>query len=626
MSYSINGFDIDEYNVHAIPEKAKIHTCPKCSHTRKKYKDKCMSVYWDKGIGSCNHCGEMIQLHTFKKKDEIKVYKKPVPKKTANISNAVIGYFKEFRGISESTLVQMKVSEGKRWMPKAKAEIQVIEFNYYLHGELINIKSRGKDKDFILEKDCEKILYNIDSIIGESHAVIVEGEPDALSFHEAGIKNVVSVPNGFNLQGTISLDYLDNYYHVFENMDKIYLAVDQDEAGRAGQKELIRRFGGEKCYLVDFEDCKDANEYLLKYGKERLANTIVLAKQVPLEGVVTVSDVENELKDFWVNGAPKGMVIDLDGFDECASFVFKQYTLLVSAPGSGKSDFIDHISAKLSINYNLKTAVCSTENQPIHFHYDKIVKKILGYRPSKESIDSKSVNDTLNFIKEHYFHIDVDGRYFLEDVLEKFRELVMRKGVRIFVLDPFNKIKLKKTDRKDINAYTEEYHLLLDEFCKKHDCHIFLVLHPIKLSKKEGSDKTFIMPTAYDCKGGGEHFDMSYNIIGMVRDYEHNLVKIRTLKWKFQHLGTSGIDNWFGWNINNGRYTPFDGYFDEKSPNKPQIIYNNRSWLTNKSPPDAEIPKEPEDKIKPASLSEAFGPIDAKSKIALDNKIDDVPF
>jgi hypothetical protein len=32
-------------------------------------------------------------------------------------------------------------------------------------------------------------------------------------------------------------------------------------------KELIRRFGAEKCKIIDFGDCKDANDYLIKYGK-----------------------------------------------------------------------------------------------------------------------------------------------------------------------------------------------------------------------------------------------------------------------------------------------------------------------------------------------------------------------
>lgn len=612
----INGFDIEEFNVYGIPSKASSHTCPRCSDTRKKKKDKCMSVFWDTGLGQCNHCGERVQLHTYKKKAGVIEYKRPQPKNISKLSESTLNWFKDHRGISEQTLIKAKVTESLKWMPKAGKEVNAIEFNYFLLSELVNIKSRAKNKDFRFEKDCELIPYNIDSIIGEKECVIVEGEIDALAFIEAGVNNVVSVPNGFTLPrpdgtSTIKTDYLDNYYHVFESKEKIYLAVDNDAPGEEGKKELIRRFGSDKCFIVDFEQYKDANEYLIGEGKESLANRIVLAEQVPLEGFVSIRDIEPALDDFWTNGAPKGFTLDLPGLDDCASFIFKQYTLFVSAPGSGKSDLVDHICARLAVKYGLKSAICSTENLPIHFHYDKIVKKILGYRPSPTSINTEKVKKVKQFVADHYYHFDVDGRFYLQDVLAKFEELVKRKGYRVFVLDPFNKIKLKGFDRRDVNAYTEEYHMLLDEFCKRNDAHIFLVLHPNKLSKREGSDKTFIMPTAYDCKGGGEHYDMSYNILGMVRDYERNMVQIRTLKWKFQHLGVSGVDSWFGWNINNGRYTAPDGYYDESNMEQPSITWRSNSWLD-----EEEEHFEEEKPLVTASLEDAFD---------LDND-DTVPF
>jgi twinkle protein len=60
----------------------------------------------------------------------------------------------------------------------------------------------------------------------------------------------------------------------------------------------LRRLGAEVCYIATFEDCKDANEYLLKYGKEKLAQCITGAKPVPLEGVTTFKDIEGEITDF----------------------------------------------------------------------------------------------------------------------------------------------------------------------------------------------------------------------------------------------------------------------------------------------------------------------------------------
>ena len=96
---------------------------------------------------------------------------------------------------------------------------------------------------------------------------------DVLALHEAGITNAISVPNWATLN-TNNLDYLDNCIDYFEDKQKVILAVDSDEAGQALQTELIRRLGSEVCYIATFDDCKDANEYLLKYGKEKLSERI----------------------------------------------------------------------------------------------------------------------------------------------------------------------------------------------------------------------------------------------------------------------------------------------------------------------------------------------------------------
>ena len=86
----------------------------------------------------------------------------------------------------------------------------------------------------------------------------MEGEIDALSFVEAKINSVVSVPNGATLN-KLNLDYLDNCIEYFEDKTKIILALDQDEAGQNLQQELIRRFGAEVCYTVSFGNFKDAH-------------------------------------------------------------------------------------------------------------------------------------------------------------------------------------------------------------------------------------------------------------------------------------------------------------------------------------------------------------------------------
>lgn len=414
------------------------------------------------------------------------------------------------------------------------------------------------------------------------NCITIIGNCDVAAYAEAGVYNVTSVPNGFNLKGELNLDYLTNCYEYFENKEKIYLAVDNDEAGQKGQRELVRRFGAEKIWLIDFKDCKDANDYLVKYGKLKLQETVANAKQFPLENILTIEDEWESLESFWEHGAPRGMTMGLKHQDEAISFDWKQYTLLLSAPGAGKSEKIDDVLARLIFKYNIKAAYCSVENQPYWIHYNKIFKKVYGTTPKKEDIKSEEVLNIKHFINDNFFHVNFEKRYYLQDVLAKFEELVKRKGVRFFVLDPFNKITLKGVSKADINNYTAEYHMLIDEFVKKNDCHLLLVLHPTKLTTKEGSDKTYIMPTAYHAKGGGEHFDMSYNIIGMVRDYERNLIHFRTLKVKFQHLGTSGIDWFEAWNINNGRFTQIEDGYDIRCTHSPEIFWHNGNWMHSK--------------------------------------------
>ena len=161
----------------------------------------------------------------------------------------------------------------------------------------------------------------------------------------------------------------------------------------------------------------------------------------------------------------------------------------------------------------------------------------------------------------------------------------------MFVIDPYNKIKLKDGST-DVVKYTEEYHILLDEFVKKNDCHLFLVAHPYKMQLQEGSKQTHVMPTAYNIKGGSEHNDMSYNVLGVNRIYESKLIHIKTLKVKFRHLGEINKDAFFSFNTVNGRYEElqYQPTGDEmlEIPAK-NLDYSN--WLKNE-PKEETIPIE----------------------------------
>jgi len=550
----INGFAIDEFNVHKLEEGKKQGTCPVCSHNRKpkNQKAKCASYDWDRGLGTCHNCNTSFQLHTYKRKGSSeKVYIKPDAYKYEEPGTKVEDWFKA-RGISKKTLDDLKVTEGPEWMPQTQKTENVIKFNYFMGGNLTNVKYRDGRKNFKLFKGAEKVFYNIDSVVGFEYCVIVEGEMDVLALHEAGITNAISVPNGATLNSN-NLDYLDSCIDYFEDKEKIILAVDSDEAGQALQAELIRRLGSEVCHIATFKDCKDANEYLLKHGKEKLSERISGAKPVPLENVTTFRDIEGEITDFVENGFKPGFQVGLEHFDSIFSTYTGQFITVTGIPSSGKSDFVDQMVVGYNANYGWKTAFASPENVPTYLHAHKLMRKVWQGMPTKADIGSDRWNQIADHCNSNFFHIDME-RYTLESVLKKGAELVKRKGIKCLVIDPFNKVRDTECKTEDVNRYTMEYLSKIEIFAKKYDVLVFIVAHPTKMYKDK--DGKIEEPTMYNIKGGGEWYDASYHGLLVHRNYEEKTVKCKVLKVKFQNLGENGAESHFKWEPKSGCFLP----------------------------------------------------------------------
>ena len=550
----INGFLIDQFNQHSLDVGKKQGLCPLCSHDRKpeNKKQKCASYDWERGLGTCHNCNSSFQLHTYQRKGASdKEYTRPDPYIENLLKSKAIEWF-EARGISQKTLTDLRVGEGPEYMPQTGKMENTVQFNYIIGDQLINVKYRDGRKNFKLYKGAEKVFYNINSIIGYDSCVITEGEMDVLALHEAGITNAISVPNGATLHHN-NLDYLDNCIDYFEDKQKIILAVDTDEPGLALRRELVRRLGAEVCYLVDFEECKDANEYLTTYGKEKLKQTIDKARAYPLENVTTFKDIEKDVTDFVTNGFKPGYQVGLQNFDRIFSTYTGQFITVTGIPSSGKSDFVDQMVVGYNANYNWKTAFASPENAPNYLHAHKLMRKVWGDMPKREDIKGSKWNEVADHINDNFFFIDME-KYTLESVLRKGAELVKRKGIKCLVIDPFNKVRDKNASSIDVNIYTMEYLTKIESFAKKYDVLVFIVAHPTKMYKNnEGKIEE---PNMYNIKGGGEWYDASYHGLLVHRDYVLKNTKVKVLKVKFQNLGENGAECFFTWEPKSGSYIP----------------------------------------------------------------------
>lgn len=528
------GIDTKKHN------KGSIKTlCPKCSDSRKNKKDPCLSIDFEDGMYNCHNCD--FHGRVFEKK--IKEYVKPQPR-LEKVSSKVISWF-ESRGISNNTLLRFKITESNEFMPQYDSNANCICFNYFRNDELVNIKFRDAKKAFKLSKDAELILYNIDAISDTDTCVIVEGEIDCLSLHEAGVFNSVSVPNGAS-KGSQKLEYVDNCWESFTDKKKVVIAVDNDEAGNSLKEELARRIGKAKCYTVTYPDgCKDANEVLMKYGKEAVAQMIESATEWPLEGIVSMDDMYSELQDIYLNGYPKGASARLGDFDKLLTFAPGQLTIITGMPGSGKDEFSNWIMTSLAKYEQWTWAVCGFEEPPV-FHTSKLMEKFTNksfdFRKNPNHRMSPQEFEYSAAMVDQYFHFinmdEVQANF--DAILSKAQELVIKKGIKGLIINPWNCMDHKIPFGYNETQYVSEVLTKLIGFLKLNGVHCFLMAHPTKLAKDKKTGK-YEVPTLYSISGSAHFFNKTHNGISVYRDFETGTVDVYVQKVKWSWLGKLGF-------------------------------------------------------------------------------------
>jgi twinkle protein len=517
--------------------------CPKCSHTRKNKRDRSLSVDLKSGLFNCHNAGCEFRGCAVEIVKEKRVYVKP-PARLEKLQKAVIDNLEKERGISNNTLLRFGITESKEWMPQFEKEVTCICFNYYRGEDLVNIKFRGPKKSFKLAKDAELIFYNINNIQGAEEIVIVEGEMDCLTLHECGVYNVVSVPNGASM-GNQKLEYLDNCWEFFEGAKKIVLAVDGDTAGDSLREELARRLGKERCYLITYpEGCKDANEVLMKYGKEAVVQMIDSKREWPIDGIIQMDEMYSTICNWYENGYPKGARARIDGLDELITFVGGQVTTITGIPGHGKDEYTNWIMTNLARYEQWSWGVCGFEEEAEQTA-TKIVEKYIGksfdFRKDPSHRITVSEFEQGIFFVDKYFHfykteaIDTD----IDALLEIADRLVVKYGIKGLILNPWNWID-NMSDEEGTDYVSWAYSRII-RFARKRGVHVFIIAHTTKMPKDKITKK-YEVPTLYSISGSAHFYNKTHNGITVYRDDE--TVDIYVQKVKQHWLGQKGFSTY----------------------------------------------------------------------------------
>lgn len=527
-------------------------TCPQCSpHRQKNPKAKCLSVNVEKGVWHCNHCDWSGTLKTGADNPSNpytwtpKVYRKPEYKAPASASDLMLDWFSK-RGIPAEVVNRNRISTGTAYMPQVEAEVQAIRFPFYRNGEVVNIKSRDKNKNFRMESGAERILYGIDDAAGHDTLIIVEGEIDKLSIETAGFINCVSVPDGApspkSKDYTNKFSFLEGCDEFLSAFKQIVLAVDSDEPGQKLEEELARRLGRERCARVQWPDgCKDANEVLKEHGKETLKECIESARLYPVVGLFEISDFTADIDRLYEHGHVAGAKTGWESLDRHYMPALGQFTVVTGIPSHGKSEVVDALLVNLARFYGWTAAIFSPENQPLALHFEKIAEKVMG-KPFKghQKMSRADLETAKKWIGERFiFMLPEADSLSIDKVLDLARVAVRRKGVRCVVIDPWNELDHSRPNNLTETEYISHALSKIRRFAREHQVHVWLIAHPTKLKKENGK---YPVPTLYDISGSAHWINKADFGLTVWRDVlaEGSPTQIHIQKVRFKSNGKPG--------------------------------------------------------------------------------------
>lgn len=544
--------------------------CPECKNSRKASNrhDTPLSVtiQSDKVLYKCHNCS--YQGIASEKRN----YKVVTPIKKEKTSTLFEWFGK--RGISKQTVEDLQIYEANG----------SICFPYIQDGKTVNVKYRTYDKRFKQQPNAQRTLYNIDNVkeywkrTNKKNLIICEGEMDVIAFYEAGVINAVTLPDGASK--TAKFDLNDLRFQALKNckwlneVEKVYIATDQDEAGKALHLELVHRFGKDRCLHVTFPNqagdvaTKDANECLVQLGRNTLIQTLKDAKPYPIEGIYTVRNYKKEIFDIYEGNIQKPLSTGFKILDMIYKIQPSTFHLVTGVPNHGKSNFIDQIAVNMNKNYGWKFCIFSPEHStPQHIRriVEKIVKKPfddgLNARMSKDELESglRNLNDNFYFIENKDTIPSIDW------ILSKAKQSALKFGIKGIIIDPYNEINSTREGNKREDEHIRDIISKCKKFCRTHEITMWMVAHPSKLPRDNGKINP---PTLYDVSGSAHWANMCD--IGLVvhRDFDSN--KTRVILRKVREQGVYGNigECFFNYDVS-------DRVYKEVLPEKPQNQWYN---------------------------------------------------
>lgn len=428
------------------------------------------------------------------------------------LSAAAIDYAARVRGISRATLERLNAASGTAYFPRRlERKSEAVFFPYRFDGAVVNWKACAfPEKDFIGQKGGKLCFLNIDLVLQAQpgDVFLVEGEWDAAAMVESGIpvERVMSVPNGGH-EAKPSDDEereLSGYGYVEAAMKRglgkhkrFIWCGDADDTGHALRRDMAKMLGAAKFWFVDWPDgVKDANDMLRAEGPEALHDLVTNGPLPwPVDGIYSLAELP-ELPAIKPWRVPK-----LLNWNDKILLAPGTMSVVTGHPGHGKTAVFAQVWADIANENGLIIAPATFETRAKP-HYRRILRTLYSGRMERD-MGSDDVRHADRWINDHYrFILHPEQQPTLSWILDMFEVAVVRHGVQVVQIDPWNRLESQRESRESETEYIGRCLTSLYVFAQDMGCHVQVLAHPAKM---DGPRKG--KPPELDDIAGSKHWD-----------------------------------------------------------------------------------------------------------------------
>lgn len=418
----------------------------------------------------------------------------------------------------------------------------------YLVGDTFSYKVRNLPKDFIWLGPPGELFGKDKFAGGGKRLIITEGEIDALSIAQATYDKYSKIYPVVSLPSATSVNKLLTHREWIRSFQDVVLCLDNDEAGKVALEKAVRIIGVDKVKVITYpQDCKDANDILVKNGGETLRSILWDAKEWSPAGIVHKEELWNALANY--------NSIESIPYPDCLAGVntklkghrLGEIVLFISGTGSGKSTILreDMLHLLDTTPPDTKIGIISLEESPA-----ETARKLSGMaiykNPAYEEIplEELKVGFDAVFGSDRVVLLDHQGSIKDSSIVDQLEYMALM-GCKYLFIDHITILVSEGADGLSGNEAIDKVMNDLLRLVKRHDVWVGLVSHLRKAPVAGKSFEEGKLPSIDDIRGSGSIKQISFDIISFARDLTaqsdviRNTIKMRILKSRY--TGLTGI-------------------------------------------------------------------------------------